>query len=238
MKELIKQLSGLAGAGVAAACCLGVPVVLAAVGAVGLGFLVHDAYLFPIFVGLVGLSLWLIYRSAKDHGQLAPFWVALAGGLVGTAGLWLLVTGIYPINWSLYAGLTGLAAGSIWDFVNGRRAAACGTEVCATHAPKESIDTQRRAVGGVALAVAAAGAFYGLYKSVEVFTPKAEAGSIACYGINSCKGTTACSTAFNACNGQNACKGQGWLNVSTKECATKGGVPLKGSPADPARSTG
>src|SRR5438874_1738381 len=53
MKELIKRLSGIIGAGIAAACCLGVPVVLAAMGALGLGFLIHDAYLFPLFVGFI-----------------------------------------------------------------------------------------------------------------------------------------------------------------------------------------
>ncbi|MCI0518436.1 MAG: hypothetical protein L0Y45_11455, partial [Woeseiaceae bacterium] len=60
-------------------------------------------------------------------------------------------------------------------------------------------------------------------------------GGIACYGINACKGQTACSTAHNACTGQNACKGQGWIYASAKECAAKGGVPLAGSPGDPAR---
>lgn len=234
MKELIKQFSSLIGAGIAAACCLGVSAVLAAVGAVGLGFLIHDAYLFPIFVAFVGLSLWLLYRSARGHGNLAPFWLATAGSLFGAAGLWLLVTGIYPVNWSVYAGLGVLVAGSMWDFINGRRAAACATAACETAPPKHPIDAKRRAVNGAALAVAA-GAFYGMYKSVDLLAPKAEAGSIACYGINACKGQTACSTAQNACTGQNACKGQGWLNVSAKECAAKGGVPLKDSPADPAR---
>lgn len=235
MKNLIKQFSGLIGAGVAAACCLGVSAVLAAVGAVGLGFLIHDAYLFPIFVGFVGLSLWLLFRSARGHGRLAPFWFALVGGLFATAGLWLLVTGLYPINWSVYTGLTALVAGSGWDFVNGRRTAACATGVCETTEPKYPIDATRRAVNGAALAVATAGAFYGLYKSVDWLAPKAVAGEIACYGINSCKGQTACSTAQNACTGQNACKGKGWLNVSAKECAARGGVPLEQSEADPAK---
>lgn len=225
MKGLLEQLSSLIGAGIAAACCLGVSAVLAAVGAVGLGFLIHDAYLFPIFVGFVGFSLWLLYRSARSHNDLRPFWLALAGGLFGAAGLWLLVTGLYPINWSVYAGLGVLVAGSVWDFVNGRRAAACGTEACET--PARPIDPKRRAVVSAALAVAAAGVFYGLYKSVELLAPKSEVGDIACYGINACKGQTACSTAQNACTGQNACKGQGWLNVSTKECAAKGGIPLE-----------
>ena len=46
------------GAGIAAACCLGVSAVIAAVGAAGLGFLIHDAYLFPIFVGFIALVPW------------------------------------------------------------------------------------------------------------------------------------------------------------------------------------
>lgn len=229
MRALFKQFSSLIGAVIAAACCLGISAVLAAVGAVGLGFVVHDAYLLPIFVGFVGLSLWLLYRSARDHGNLGPFWLAATGAVFGTAGLWLLATGLYPINGSVYAGLALLVAGSIWDFANGRRAAVCATP------PAGPVDRKRRAVNGTALAVAAAGVFYGLYKSVDLLAPKAEAGTIACYGINACKGQTACSTAQNACTGQNACKGKGYLNVTAKVCAAQGGVPLKGSPADLAR---
>ena len=94
MKELIKQFSGIVGAGFAAACCLGVPVVLAAVGAAGLGFLINDAYLVPIFAAFAALSLWLLYRSARGHQRMMPFWTGLAGGLVGLVGLWLMVTGL------------------------------------------------------------------------------------------------------------------------------------------------
>jgi len=228
MNALIKQFSGLIGAGVAAACCLGISAVLAAVGAVGLGFLVHDAYLLPIFVGFVGFSLWQLYRSAHLHKSLAPFWFALLGGLAGSAGLWLLVTGFYPSNWPMYIGLTMLVTGSLWDFFNSRNNTNCA-------APKLTmpVDPSRRAINGAALAVAAGGIFYGLYKSVDVFSPEAINNEIACYGINSCKGQTSCSSAFNSCSGQNACKGKGWLNASVEECARKGGVPLKGSPADP-----
>ena len=126
MNHLIKQFSSLAGAGVAAACCLGIPAVLATVGAVGLGFLVQDAYLFPIFVGFTGLSLWLLCGSARRHGDLTPFWLSLAGGLFSAGGLWLMVTGLFPLPWSVYLGFGVLLAGSAWDFVNGCRAvAAC-----------------------------------------------------------------------------------------------------------------
>ena len=218
MKAFLKQFSAMIGAGVAAACCLGISVVLTAVGAAGLGFLVHDAYLFPIFVGFVGFSVWTLYRSAISHRNLAPFWLGLAGSLVR------------PLPWTVYAGLAGLVAGSLWNAIPGPKPAAFA---CEAPAVKPKPDVGRRVATGAAMSVAAAGVFYGMYKSVAAFAPASKEGEIACWGINSCKGTTACTTAFNSCTGQNDCKGRGYLNVPAKECAAKGGIPLKGSPADP-----
>jgi hypothetical protein len=86
------------------------------------------------------------------------------------------------------------------------------------------------------VAWAAAVAFYGLYKSVEAYAPRAEEGQIECFGINACKGKSACATAWNGCPGQNACKGKGFLHATREDCSARGGVPLKGSPADPARA--
>ncbi len=234
MRGLIKQLAGLIGAGIAAACCLGISVVLSAVGAAGLGFLVHDPYLFPIFVAFVAFSLWTLYRSARSHRNLAPFWLSLAGGVISITGLWLLVTGLYAASWAIYVGLAVLVAGSVWDVIPGRKPVACACE--APPVKTEEPDLGKRVATGAALSVAAAAAFYGMYKSVAVFTREAKEGEIACWGINSCKGTTACTTAFNACTGQNDCKGRGYLNVPPKECRIRGGVPLKGSEADPAKS--
>ena len=131
MKDFLKQFAGFLGAGFAAACCLGLPLVLSALGAVGAGFLVRDAYLFPLFVAFVALSLWLLYRSATGHGRLLPFWLGVTGGIVGITGLFLLVTGLYPQSALVYVGLALLVAGSIWDLVNGRRVAACATNACA-----------------------------------------------------------------------------------------------------------
>ncbi len=232
MKSLIEQFVGLIGAGIAAACCLGIPAVLAALGAVGLGFLIHDAYLFPLFVGFASLSLWLLYRSAKRHGQLSPFWLSMSGAILGAAALWLLVTGIFPQPWLIYVGFLGLVAGSVWDFVNSRRGSQAFDLPAIAEATPAS--TERRIMTGAALSSAAAGAFYAMYKSVDVLVPEAEADEIACWGINACKGTSACTTAFNSCTGQNECKGQGYIYASERECAVQGGVPLKGSEADPA----
>lgn len=44
-----------------------------------------------------------------------------------------------------------------------------------------------------------------------------------CFGINSCKGKTACATAEGACAGTNSCKGKGWLPMTEKECSDQEG---------------
>lgn len=231
MRAFFKQFGSIFGAGVAAACCLGLTVVLTAVGAVGLGFLVQDAYLYPIFVGFISLSLFTLYRSARKHGSLAPFWLSFIFGVIACVALWLMLTGIYPIHWLVYVSYVGLIAGTILDFINSRK-----SDTCATGNESISVDMSKRIMTGTALSAGAAVVFYGLYKSVDVFAPAAEADEIACWGINECKGTTDCTTAFNSCNGQNDCKGKGFLNVPEKECGKRGGVPLKGSPADPVNS--
>lgn len=206
MWNLLKQFSGQFGAGVAAACCLGIPAVLAAVGAVGLGFLVEDAYLFPLFVGFETVSLWFLFRSALVHAYLAPFWMGLAGAIVGTAGLWLLVTGLYPVPALVYAGLAVLVAGSVWDVLRGRKAAARATgPVCEAPQTAPQIDPVRRIATGAAISVAAAAALYGMYKSVEVYSPAARASSGGetekCFGVAKA-GQNDCSTAIHSCNSQ------------------------------------
>jgi mercuric ion transport protein len=117
MRDLIKQLASTFGALFAAACCLGVTAVVSALTAVGAGFLIRDAVLIPLYIALLALSLWLLYRSAKAHGGLAPFWLGLAGALVAFAGLW-----INPVL--VYAGLLAIVAANVGDFIRGRRRAA------------------------------------------------------------------------------------------------------------------
>jgi mercuric ion transport protein len=117
VKALIQQLASLFGTGFAAACCLGVTAALSALTAIGAGFLINDAVLIPAFVALVGLSLWLLYRSARAHRSLRPFWLGLAGAVVAFVGLWLA-----PVV--VFAGLAACVAASVWDFLAARRAPA------------------------------------------------------------------------------------------------------------------
>lgn len=117
MKEFLKQCASVAGAGFAGACCLGVTGALSILSAVGAGFLINDAFLIPLYLGLLALSVWLLYSSTRSHGNLAPFWTGLAGALIAFAGLWILPA-------LVYAGLAVLITGSAWDFWNVRAARA------------------------------------------------------------------------------------------------------------------
>ncbi|MBI3937762.1 MAG: MerC domain-containing protein [Betaproteobacteria bacterium] len=121
MKELVKEISGLMGSSVTAACCLGIPAVVGAVAAAGLGFLINDFILFPLFFGLVGFTLWALYRSTRTHASMTPFWVGLAGAGLAAVGLF-----VHP--WLVWTGLGTLLAGSVWDAWNGRGRLACATD--------------------------------------------------------------------------------------------------------------
>lgn len=52
----------------------------------------------------------------------------------------------------------------------------------------------------------------------------AEAETVQCYGVNSCKGKSECHTSTTSCAGANSCKGKGWIQMSAKDCASKGGT--------------
>ena len=47
-----------------------------------------------------------------------------------------------------------------------------------------------------------------------------------CYGVNACKGQSACASYRTSCKGKNACKGQGMtVTGTTLECTARGGAP-------------
>lgn len=119
MKELLQQCTSIVGAGFAGACCLGVTSALSALTAIGAGFLINDAILIPLYIGFLSLSAWLLYRSARAHGNLNPFWA----GLAGLAGLVIALVGLWISSVLVYGGLAVLIASNVWDFRNGRRVA-------------------------------------------------------------------------------------------------------------------
>lgn len=120
MGDLLKQFGSLTGTAFAGACCAGATAVLSAVTAVGAGFLINDAILIPLFAAFLALSLWLLYGSARAHGDSKPFWLGVAGAAAALGGLFIATV-------LIYSGIVAMVAGSLWDFQNGRRKAACAS---------------------------------------------------------------------------------------------------------------
>lgn len=114
MKQLAEQLASIVGAGFAGACCLGASWALAALSAIGAGFLINDAILLPAYAAMLALSLWLLYRSAHAHNDLRPFWLGAAGCAMALGGLFAGV----PV---VIAGLAAMVVGNLWDFRSTKR---------------------------------------------------------------------------------------------------------------------
>ncbi len=121
MKNSRLDKAGLVGSVVTLACCLGFGPILAALSAIGAGFLINDAVLAPLLLGFLvlgGVGLGLSRRKHCRWGPLGLHAVSAAGIFVFT-----FVAYFQPLIW---LGVAGLIGASVWDVVLGRRAA-CAT---------------------------------------------------------------------------------------------------------------
>ena len=110
MKDTTKQYTSLIGTVITAACCLGLPVIISALSAIGLGFLIHDAILIPLFMGFIGFNLWMLHRAVNQQEvcateSMTPFKLAATGGAISILGLLLSVAGIGLATLLIYIGL-------------------------------------------------------------------------------------------------------------------------------------
>jgi len=94
----------------AALCCLGAAPVLAALAAIGLGFLINDLILIPLLVAFLGVTIRALARDRARHGRGAPVPVSVAGALATVGGLW--VSGIV-----VGAGLALVFGASVWNWM-------------------------------------------------------------------------------------------------------------------------
>lgn len=99
---------GSLGSVFAALCCAGVPAVLGALTAAGLGFLINDLILLPLLALSLGLALWSLAGGAERHGTRA---VLVLGGF----GAALMVVGIIASPLVVYAGAAAMISASVWN---------------------------------------------------------------------------------------------------------------------------
>ncbi len=169
--RFFRECAGVAGAGFAAAVCMGVPPLLAALGAVGAGTLANHAFMFPVFASFIALSVWLLWRSARARAHMGPFVLGLASGAVTVVSFWLAVVGLVPsLWWWPYVGMGLLLVASLWGLMKARRADSCLDEMVREAALRDARPPLARRLANAAFfSIAAAAAFYAMYKSVDVF---------------------------------------------------------------------
>jgi len=106
---------GVAGATVSALCCLGTPVVVSLLAALGLGFLISDAVLIPLLVGSLIVLLWGLTAGWRRHQRPAAL---IIGG--AAAPLLVVFSVIVPSRPMAYLTIAALVVASILNAVWGR----------------------------------------------------------------------------------------------------------------------
>ncbi|MBI4460214.1 MAG: MerC domain-containing protein [Acidobacteria bacterium] len=107
---------GVGGSVVTTACCLGLPAVVSILGALGLGFLIHDAILLPLLLAFLVLTmtgLWFGYRVHRKYRAL------VLGGISAV----VLFVSIFVYAPLAYTAVVGLVAASVLNVVLRRRCA-------------------------------------------------------------------------------------------------------------------
>lgn len=115
----MKQIMSTLGSVVVGACCLGIAPILAALTAMGAGFLINDAILIPLLLVFLDLSIWSLSASRNRHGENGPLYLGIGCSVMAFMGLWIFA----PIS---YLGFAGLMGASVWDFVTARREPSSG----------------------------------------------------------------------------------------------------------------
>lgn len=109
---------GVFGSSVAALCCLGITAIVSILSSVGLGFLLRDRVLLPLFLVSLGLAVTGLFIDARHHHHRS----ALVLGVI--AGLALLLSSfVTPFRPVAFASIAALITASVWNLRLRRRSA-------------------------------------------------------------------------------------------------------------------
>jgi mercuric ion transport protein len=107
--------AGVLGAVFAALCCMGAPIIVGVLGAVGLSSLRQDAILWPLMFLSLGVALWGLARDQRRHGAVGPLVLAVGGAVALVAGV-VFVHGP-PARAVIYGGALALVVATGWNIV-------------------------------------------------------------------------------------------------------------------------
>jgi mercuric ion transport protein len=107
--------AGVLGAILAALCCAGTPVILAALAALGLSSLRNDFILWPAMIISLVVALWGFWMGQRTHGSARPLILAAVGGVSLVAGV-IFVHG-FPAMQLIAGGAVALVVATVWTIV-------------------------------------------------------------------------------------------------------------------------
>ena len=115
----LTDAAGAFGAIIAALCCAGTPVIVAALSAMGLLALRKDAILWPIVLVSLLMAMWGYWQGYRSHAVLGP----LIFGTIGAVSLALgvIVVHGFPAMEMIYGGAVLLIAATAWNMVARQR---------------------------------------------------------------------------------------------------------------------
>lgn len=111
--------AGTVGAIVAALCCAGTPLIVAALAATGLSGLRKDAILWPVMLVSLAVAMWGYWQGHRLHHAWAPLIVGAIGAVSLAAGV-IVVHG-FPAMQMIYGGALLLVAATIRNITARRR---------------------------------------------------------------------------------------------------------------------
>lgn len=111
------DIIGATGSTVAGLCCVGMPLVLTALTAVGLGFLASHLIFVPLMVLFLILTGYSLTASRKRHGRKEPLILFGVSAAVIAVTMWFSSIGFVT-------GLAGVIAATVMNIVYQRRCAA------------------------------------------------------------------------------------------------------------------
>jgi mercuric ion transport protein len=119
----LTDAAGALGAIVAALCCAGTPLIVAALAATGLSALRKDAILWPIMLVSLAEAIWGYWQGHRIHHAWAPLIVGVIGAV--SLALGVIVVHGFPAMQMIYGGAMLLVAATIQNIVARKR---CSTE--------------------------------------------------------------------------------------------------------------
>jgi len=114
----MKRHEGWMAAGsVVGLCCAGSPLLLAFLGGIGLGFVINDFILFPLFFLSIGFMFYALHWNKKMHVSKNPLYLAIVSTILILVGIF-----VKPIIW---IGIAGLVGASLWDKILVKKCKKC-----------------------------------------------------------------------------------------------------------------